>query len=129
MLEETITLNAPRIHSEPVRAAMTLIESLVLEGMRHGHFDYSITCETGTNGRRLLIVRQAIATSSRSRRLTFPANSRVPTVIPRTGTLKMQIILRSTAIGRMPKPTTRDAERREAGRVVVGESCKRQSER
>jgi hypothetical protein len=36
---------------------MTLIESLVFEGMRHGHFDYSITCETGTNGRRLLIVK------------------------------------------------------------------------
>jgi hypothetical protein len=57
MLEESITLNAPRIQSEPVRAAMTLIESLVFEGMRHGHFDYSITCETGTNGRRLLIVK------------------------------------------------------------------------
>lgn len=57
MLERSMTLDAPRIHSEPVRAAMALIESLVLEGMKHGHFDYSITCETGTNGRRLLIVK------------------------------------------------------------------------
>jgi hypothetical protein len=57
MLKEATTLNAHRSHSDPVRAAMTLIESLVFEGMRHGHFDYSITCETGTNGRRLLIVK------------------------------------------------------------------------
>jgi hypothetical protein len=57
MLEESTSLNPPRIHSEPVRAAMTLIESLILEGMRHGHFDYSINCETGTKGRRLLIVK------------------------------------------------------------------------
>lgn len=57
MLEEAMSLNPPRILSEPVRAAMTLIKSLIFEGMRHGHFDYSITCETGTNGRRLLIVK------------------------------------------------------------------------
>jgi len=39
-----------------VRAALDLIEALLVEGVKHGHFDYSITCETGTNGRRLLIV-------------------------------------------------------------------------
>ncbi len=44
-------------YSEPVRSALDLVEGLLIEGIRHGHFDYSVTCETGTNGRRLLIVK------------------------------------------------------------------------
>jgi hypothetical protein len=34
-----------------------LIEGLVVEGLKHGHFDYSLTCEQGNHGRRLLIVK------------------------------------------------------------------------
>lgn len=45
-------------YSESVRSALDLIEGLIVEGIKHGHFDYSVTCETGTNGRRLLIVRE-----------------------------------------------------------------------
>ena len=44
-------------YSEPVRSALDLIASLLVEGLKHGHFDYSLTCELGTNGRRLLIVK------------------------------------------------------------------------
>jgi hypothetical protein len=44
-------------YSEPVRSALELIESLLVEGLKHGHFDYSVICELGTNGRRLLIVK------------------------------------------------------------------------
>ena len=44
-------------YSEPVRSALELVESLLVEGIKHGHFDYSLTCELGTNGRRLLIVK------------------------------------------------------------------------
>jgi hypothetical protein len=44
-------------YSEPVRSALDLIEALMIEGLKHGHFDYSLTCELGTNGRRLLIVK------------------------------------------------------------------------
>ena len=44
-------------YSEPVRSALDLVESLLVEGLKHGHFDYSLTCELGTNGRRLLIVK------------------------------------------------------------------------
>ncbi len=35
-------------YSEPVRSALDLIEGLLIEGIKHGHFDYSVTCETGT---------------------------------------------------------------------------------
>jgi len=44
-------------YSEAVRSALALLESLLVDGIRHGHFDYSLTCELGTNGRRLLIVK------------------------------------------------------------------------
>jgi hypothetical protein len=44
-------------YSEPVRSALDLLESLLVEGLKHGHFDYLLTCELGTNGRRLLIVK------------------------------------------------------------------------
>ena len=46
-----------RVYSKPVRSALDLIENLLVEGIKHGHFDYSITCEIGTGGRRLLIVK------------------------------------------------------------------------
>ena len=57
MPERNPPLKAPLSYSEPVRSALDLIEDLLVEGIRHGHFDYSLTCETGTNGRRLLIVK------------------------------------------------------------------------
>jgi hypothetical protein len=57
MLENDAHPKASRGYSEPARSALDLIEKLVIEGLRHGHFDYSLTCETGTNGRRLLIVK------------------------------------------------------------------------
>jgi hypothetical protein len=57
MPETNISATASRIYSAPVRSALDLIESLLVEGIKHGHFDYSITCETGTGGRRLLIVK------------------------------------------------------------------------
>jgi hypothetical protein len=52
MLENDAHPKASRGYSEPARSALDLIEKLVIEGLRHGHFDYSLTCETGTNGRR-----------------------------------------------------------------------------
>jgi hypothetical protein len=57
MPERNLPLKALRSYSEPVRSALDFIEGLLIEGIRHGHFDYSLTCEMGTNGRRLLIVR------------------------------------------------------------------------
>ena len=57
-MREGTTLPAPpRTYSDTVCAALDLIEGLLVEGIKHGHFDYTVTCETGTNGRRLLIVK------------------------------------------------------------------------
>jgi hypothetical protein len=57
MLKVAIPLEPSRIYSDQVRSALDLIESLVVEGIKHGHFDYAVSCEMGTNGRRLLIVK------------------------------------------------------------------------
>jgi hypothetical protein len=57
MHETNFPPNALRHYSAPVQAALDLVRNLLVEGIKHGHFDYSITCETGTGGRRLLVVK------------------------------------------------------------------------
>jgi len=47
--------SAPAGHQ--LRDALELLTRLVLDGVKHGHFEYSVTCETAKQGRRLLIVR------------------------------------------------------------------------
>ena len=56
-MRETIPSRQTRTYSQPVQSALDLIEGLLVEGIQHGHFSYEMTCETGTNGRRLLIVK------------------------------------------------------------------------
>ena len=57
MHNEATSPEALRTYPAPVRSALNLIEHLLVEGIKHGHFEYAVTCETGTNGRRLLIVK------------------------------------------------------------------------
>ena len=57
MGESTVPLKASCRYSESVRSALDLIEGLLVEGIKHGHFDYAVTCEMGNKGRRLLIVK------------------------------------------------------------------------
>jgi hypothetical protein len=57
MREGAISPKDSRGYSETVRSALDLIEGLLVEGIQHGHFDYSMTCEMGSNGRRLLVVK------------------------------------------------------------------------
>jgi hypothetical protein len=57
MCKTPVPLVPSRTYSDSVRSALNLVESLIVEGIKHGHFDYAVTCETGINGRRLLIVR------------------------------------------------------------------------
>jgi hypothetical protein len=56
-MSEIISRLRKTCYPEPVRSALDLVESLLVEGLKHGHFDYSLNCELGTNGRRLLIVK------------------------------------------------------------------------
>jgi hypothetical protein len=57
-MDEPLTTPAsPRGYQGKLAQALALIEKIVVDGIKHGHFDYSITCETGVGGRRLLIVK------------------------------------------------------------------------
>ena len=40
-----------------VTEALGCLRELVIDGLRHGHFDFGVSCETGNKGRRLLIIR------------------------------------------------------------------------
>ncbi len=47
--------------------ALGRLRSLVVEGLKHGFFDYSISCEVGNKGRRQLVIR-----AGKSHKFTIP---------------------------------------------------------
>lgn len=51
-----------------VQEALCRMEALLVDGLKHGFFDYSVTCETVNGGRRLLIIR-----AGKSHKFTIPA--------------------------------------------------------
>ena len=44
-------------YSPRVAEALGFLRESVIDGLRHGHFDFCVSCKTGNNGRRLLIIR------------------------------------------------------------------------
>jgi hypothetical protein len=56
-----------RTYGRQLREALDRIEDLVLDGLRHGFFDYSIACEIGKDGRRELVIR-----AGKSHKFTIP---------------------------------------------------------
>ena len=53
--------------SGQVREALDHLRGLVVDGLKHGFFDYSISCEVGNKGRRQLVIR-----AGKSRKFTIP---------------------------------------------------------
>ena len=51
-----------------VREALDRLEGLVVDGLKHGFFDYSIACEIGNGGKRHLVIR-----GGKSHKFTIPA--------------------------------------------------------
>ena len=51
-----------------VREALDRLEGLVVDGLKHGFFDYSIACEIGNGGKRHLVIR-----ADKSHKFTIPA--------------------------------------------------------
>jgi hypothetical protein len=80
---------APHIQNracgQQLREALDRIEGLVVDGLRHGFFDYSLTCEIGKDRRRQLVIR-----AGKSHKFTIPEDE-LPEAIPAMGTHKMQI--------------------------------------
>ena len=56
-----------RAKSGQVREALDRLEGLVVDGLKHGFFDYSIACEIGNGGKRQLVIR-----AGKSHKFTIP---------------------------------------------------------
>ena len=52
-----------------IREALDRLEGLVVDGLKHGFFDYSIACEVGNGGKRQLVIR-----AGKSHKFTIPEN-------------------------------------------------------
>jgi hypothetical protein len=68
MVEAPIATSSPHIVRGQVREALDRLERLVVDGLKHGFFDYSITCEIVSGGRRNLVIRAGM-----SHKFTIPA--------------------------------------------------------
>jgi hypothetical protein len=45
-----------KLDCRPLRAALDTLENLIIDGLQHGFFQYSIACEVGNGGKRHLII-------------------------------------------------------------------------
>ena len=54
-------------YGRQLREVLDRIEGLVVDGLRHGFFDYGLACEIGKDGRRQLLIR-----AGKSHKFTIP---------------------------------------------------------
>ena len=59
--------SAPRAGRFASREALDRPEGLVVDGLKHGFFDYSIACEIANGGKRQLVIR-----AGKSHKFTIP---------------------------------------------------------
>ena len=52
-----------------VREALDQLEGLVVDGLKHGFFDYSVACQIANGGKRELVIR-----AGKSHKFTIPEN-------------------------------------------------------
>jgi hypothetical protein len=62
-----------RATGRQLREALDCLEGLIVDGLQHGFFDYSIACTIGSHGRRELVIR-----AGKSHKFTIPED-----VVPR----------------------------------------------
>jgi hypothetical protein len=67
MREASAPPSQSRTYGPQLREALDRIDGLIVEGLRHGFFDYSIACEIGKDGRRQLVIR-----AGKSHKFTIP---------------------------------------------------------
>jgi hypothetical protein len=73
-----------RVRSGQIREALDRLEGLVVDGLKHGFFDYSIACEVANGGKRQLVIR-----AGKSHKFTIPENEvpRYPSKVLRSSSL------------------------------------------
>ena len=67
MAESRITPLSQRAKGGQVREALDQLEGLIVDGLKHGFFDYSIACEVAKGGKRQLVIR-----AGKSHKFTIP---------------------------------------------------------
>jgi hypothetical protein len=67
MADAQIETPFQRVKHGQFREALDRLEGLVVEGLKHGFFDYSIACEIANGGKRQLVIR-----SGKSHKFTIP---------------------------------------------------------
>ena len=67
MADAPIAPLLPRVSGEQIREALDRLECLVVDGLKHGFFDYSIACEVANGGKRQLVIR-----AGKSHKFTIP---------------------------------------------------------
>ncbi len=58
-----------RVNCGQVREALDRLEGLVVDGLKHGFFDYTIACEVTNGGKRQLVIR-----AGKNHKFTIPVN-------------------------------------------------------
>jgi hypothetical protein len=79
MAEDLTSWAAGRVNSGQIREALDRLEGLVLDGLQHGFFDFTITCEIVSGAKRQLVIR-----AGKSHKFTIP-ESEVPRLRRRHG--------------------------------------------
>ena len=69
MADAPIAPASQQTGSGQVREALDRLEVLVVDGLKHGFFDYSIACEVGNGGKRHLVIR-----AGKSQKFTISAD-------------------------------------------------------
>jgi hypothetical protein len=67
MVEPQTNQPFERVKNGQVSQALDRLEALVVDGLKHGFFDYSIACEVANGGRRQLVIR-----AGKSHKFTIP---------------------------------------------------------
>ena len=57
MAENISQVAKPSQREGQAHEALRRIEALVIDGLRHGHFEYTLACEIGSGGKRQLVIR------------------------------------------------------------------------
>jgi hypothetical protein len=68
MADALVAPASQRIARGQIREALDSLEGLVVDGLKHGFFGYSIDCEIGNGGRRHLVIR-----AGKTHKFTIPA--------------------------------------------------------
>jgi hypothetical protein len=67
MVEPQTDPQFERAKNGQVREALDRLETLIVDGLKHGFFDYSIICKVANGGKRELVIR-----AGKSHKFTIP---------------------------------------------------------